>query len=130
MAALRRMVDRVLVGLGDPQPVLWYATPMAVDYGGHLDAAAIVYDCSWALEALVASSPEARARERMLLGQADVVFTDCHSLCQHKRGTTRHPNIRPILASVDIDHFAAAREQPPEPPDQADIDGPRIGYCG
>jgi glycosyltransferase involved in cell wall biosynthesis len=130
MAALRRMVDRVLGELGESPPVLWYATPMAVDYGGHLDPAAVVYDCSWELETFVAASLEARARERWLLTQADLVFTDCHSLHQHKRRTTRHPNIHPLLASVDFDHFGAAREQPPEPADQADIASPRIGYCG
>lgn len=127
---LRQMLDRVVLVLGDPRPVIWYSTPVAVEYCDHLQSTAIVYDCTGEIERLVGTSPKASAGERWLFEHADVVFTDSYSLCMHKRRATRHPNIHPLLSCVDFDHFGRAREQPIEPAEQDEIPRPRVGFHG
>src|SRR5690606_38053916 len=128
-AARRRMLNRVIAELDDSRPVLWYCTPTAVGYTAHLKSAAIVYDCTEDVGRVNAPSDLAD-RERWLLERADVVFTDSHSLCRHKRRITHRSNIYPFLSCVDIDRFGCAREPTPEPPDQDDVEGPRIGFPG
>jgi glycosyltransferase involved in cell wall biosynthesis len=60
--------------------------------------------------------------------RADVVFTGGHSLWEAKR--RHHANIHAVPSSVDVAHFAAARQPLPEPADQAAIPGPRLGFFG
>lgn len=129
-AAQRRMVNRVVAELGDPRPVLWYCTPMAVGFAGHLKSSAIVYDCTQEPSRVPGAAPELIERERQLFERADVVFTNGHSLCRHKRRTTRHPNIHPFVSCVDVARLGRARELIPEPPDQDEIPRPRVGFCG
>jgi UDP-galactopyranose mutase len=69
-----------------------------------------------------------RDREAELLARADLVLTGGHSLFESKRAF--HSNIHPFPSSVDVDHFRRARTRAEDPPDQAAIDRPRIGYFG
>jgi UDP-galactopyranose mutase len=66
--------------------------------------------------------------ERDLLARADVVFTGGQSLYEAKRHA--HPNVHAFPSSVDVAHFGSARNVTVEPPDQAAIPHPRIGFFG
>jgi UDP-galactopyranose mutase len=128
-AALRALVDG-LIAAHDIQPsVLWYYTPMSRLYSDHLAADTIVYDCMDELSGFVGAPPGLLAAERELLGRAGVVFTGGRSLFEAKRHL--HSNIHPFPSSVDVAHFAQAREsQGGDPPDQAPIPRPRLGFFG
>jgi glycosyltransferase involved in cell wall biosynthesis len=132
-AALRRMVDRVVQHeLKGERPVLWYYTPMATAFTDRLRPRAVVYDCMDELSLFKGAPAVLKEREKLLLAEADVVFTGGHSLYEHKRAQSQHRNIHPFPSSVDVPHFARARqrEQVPEPPDQAEIPAPRVGFFG
>ncbi len=132
-AALRGMIDRVVQHeLKGARPVLWYYTPMAVAFTDQVRPRAVVYDCMDELSLFKGAPPVLKEREKLLLADADVVFTGGHSLYEHKRAHSQHPNIHPFPSSVDVPHFARAREREevPEPPDQAEIPAPRVGFFG
>ncbi len=128
-AAQRRMIDRITRDLGDCPPVLWYYTPAALSFTDHLRSGAIVYDCTNE-PALADGVSELAQRERSLLERADVVFTDGHNLGRHKRRTARHRTIHPFPSSGDLAHFVQAREELVDPVDQAELEGPRVGFFG
>jgi UDP-galactopyranose mutase len=109
--------------------VLWFYTPMALGYTGGLSKPlAVVYDCMDELSAFNGASPELRAREMELFSLADLVYTGGQSLYEAKR--ERHPAVYAFPSSVDIPHFAQARQELEEPADQAGIPHPRIGFYG
>jgi glycosyltransferase involved in cell wall biosynthesis len=124
----RKMIDHLLGELRAPHPVLWYYTPMPIAFTDHVKAKAIVYDCMDELSLFHGAPPVLGRRERRLLDRADVVFTGGHSLYEYKRDT--HHNIHPFPSSVDVPHFAQARELVDDPADQADIPHPRVGFFG
>jgi UDP-galactopyranose mutase len=128
--AQRTMIDRVLSELGGPCPVLWYLTPAAIAFAGHVRPRAVVYDCMDELSLFLGASPSLAEREALLFRDADVVFTGGHSLYEHKRMQSRHRNIHLFPSGVDVTHFGRARGALPEPPDQAAIPHPRIGFFG
>jgi UDP-galactopyranose mutase len=129
-AAQRKMLDRMLYQLDQPRPVLWFYTPMAIGFTHHLKARAVVYDCMDELSLFQGAPPELAAREAQLLRDADVVFTGGHSLYEHKRASSSHRNIHAFPSSVDVPHFAQARDAQAEPDDQVDLPRPRIGFFG
>ena len=108
--------------------VLWYYTPMALEFTRDLQPRAVVYDCMDELSGFAGAPPELREREQELLQRADVVFTGGQTLYEAKRHC--HPNVHPFPSSVDVDHFARARAVQPDPADQARIAHPRIGFFG
>jgi UDP-galactopyranose mutase len=127
-AAQRQLLDALLAEHGGGQYVLWYYTPMALGYSRHLKPAATVYDCMDELSAFAFAPAKLLEREAELLRRADVVFTGGRSLYEAKRD--RHSNVHLFPSSVDAAHFARARRPIDEPPDQADIPRPRLGYFG
>lgn len=124
----RKMIDHVLHELAMPDPVLWYYTPMAMGFTDHVAARAVVYDCMDELSLFHGAPPALTQREKQLMARADVVFTGGHSLYEYKK--SHHQNIHPFPSSVDVPHFAQARELIEEPADQADIPHPRVGFFG
>jgi UDP-galactopyranose mutase len=56
------------------------------------------------------------------------VFTGGQSLYEAKRHL--HPQVYPFPSSVDVAHFARARQPQRDPADQAGIPHPRIGFFG
>jgi glycosyltransferase involved in cell wall biosynthesis len=128
VAIQRAMVDDLLAAEGVTDFVLWYYTPMARAISHHLRPRAIVYDCMDELSAFAHAPRELRDHERELLAAADVVFTGGQSLYEAKRDA--HRNIHAFPSSVDVAHFATARQPGPEPPDQAPIPHPRLGFFG
>ncbi|HKQ05898.1 MAG TPA: glycosyltransferase family 1 protein [Blastocatellia bacterium] len=108
--------------------LLWYYTPMALGFTRHLKPLATVYDCMDELSAFRGAPRTMAEREAELLKRADVVFTGGQSLYEAKRH--QHHNIHPFPSSIDAAHFAQARFINQQPPDQAAIPRPRLGFFG
>jgi UDP-galactopyranose mutase len=127
-AVQARLLERFFATHGIHDYVLWYYTPMALDFTRDLTPQAVVYDCMDELSAFAGAPPEMPQRERELLRRADVVFTGGQALYERKRHA--HPNVHALPSSVDVAHFAAARAAQPDPADQAQIGHPRLGFFG
>jgi UDP-galactopyranose mutase len=93
-----------------------------------LSPSAVVYDCMDELSAFAGADPAIRQREAQLLARADLVFTGGRSLYEAKR--SYHRAVHCFPSSVDVAHYARAREWRDERPDQAAIPRPRLGYFG
>ncbi len=128
--ATRDLLDRLLVDQGIRKPIVWYYTPMMLEFSRHVaeTAAAVVYDCMDELSNFKFAPERIRGLEKDLVGLADVVFTGGYSLYEAKRGW--HANIHPFPSSVDRPHFAKARTALEEPWDQAALPHPRLGFYG
>ncbi len=127
-ALLIRMIDELFAIQCIDNYVLWYYTPMALSFTGHLEPLAIVYDCMDELSAFKDAPPILKQREADLFACADLVFTGGYSLYQAKRQQHRHVYAFP--SSVDTAHFRQARHQREDPADQQDIPYPRLGFYG
>lgn len=108
--------------------VLWFYTPMALDFADHLKPLATVFDCMDELSAFKFAPPELIENERRLLERADLVFTGGQSLYEAKKD--KHERVFAFPSSIDVLHFSEARNISEEPNDQQFIPHPRIGYCG
>ena len=108
--------------------VAWYYTPMALAFSDHLSPAAVVYDCMDELSSFKGAPAVLKDREAVLLSRAGLVLTGGQSLYEAKRH--QHDNIHPFPSSVDVAHFAQARTVDVDPPDQALIPRPRLGFFG
>jgi len=74
------------------------------------------------------SRAEAAQELRELTARADLVFAGGRSLYEAKRG--RHAAVHLFPSSIDVDHFAGAREPRPDPEGQAHVPRPRLGWAG
>ncbi|WP_222931781.1 glycosyltransferase family 1 protein [Hymenobacter lutimineralis] len=108
--------------------IFWYYTPMALAKSRHLSPVLTVYDCMDELAAFKFAPPALREREQELFRKADLVFTGGHTLYEAK--SLQHADAHPFPSSIDKDHFGQARQEMPEPADQAGIAHPRIGFFG
>jgi UDP-galactopyranose mutase len=113
---------------GVEEYLLWYYTPMALEFTRDLAPRAVVYDCMDELSAFAGAPPEMSSRESELLARADLVFTGGQALYESKRG--KHHNLHAFPSSVDVAHFATARTPQADPADQAPIPHPRLGFFG
>jgi UDP-galactopyranose mutase len=127
-ALQRRLLERLFAEHDVQDYVLWYYTPMAVEWTRHLSPAAVVYDCMDELSAFHGAPPELKRREAELFRLADLVFTGGQSLYEAKR--PQHPSVHAFPSSIDRAHFAQARSLTADPPDQAHIPHPRLGFFG
>ena len=127
-SVLRELFDTLLRSEATDQVVLWYYTPMALQFSSHVRPCAIVYDCMDELSAFAGAPPELPALEQQLLVRADLVLTGGHSLYCSKRAL--HPNVHEFPSGVDVAHFAAAKRVRCEPADQSAIPKPRAGFFG
>ncbi|HZI05615.1 MAG TPA: glycosyltransferase family 1 protein, partial [Archangium sp.] len=128
VAVQRELIEAMLVDQGVNDFVLWYYTPMALAFSHQLRPSVTVYDCMDELSAFSGAPPLLVQREQELMRRADVMFTGGHHLYEAKR--EHHPNVHPFPSSVDVPHFAQARQGLADPADQAHLPRPRIGYCG
>jgi UDP-galactopyranose mutase len=117
---LVRMIDALLLTSKIRRYELWYTTPSAVPHTRHLQPQLVVYDASEA-----ASNP---SLERELLERADLVFTSRQSV--HQALAKAHRDVLAFPSSVDVKHFARARQPAADPTDQAAIAHPRLGCFG
>jgi UDP-galactopyranose mutase len=108
--------------------ILWYYTPAALPYSDHLSPDFVVYDCMDELAAFKGAARDLPALERRLMSRAGLVFTGGQALYEAKRRL--HPNVHAVPSSVDVEHFASARQIAADPDDQALIPRPRLGFFG
>ncbi|BCL39400.1 UDP-galactopyranose mutase [Nostoc sp. MS1] len=126
-ADLRVLVDGFLAEQKISNYICWYYTPMAIAFTSHWQPQAVVYDCMDELSAFKGASPKLKAYEAELFRRANLVFTGGQSLYESK--VNQHPNVYAFPSSVDVAHFAKARNLQ-EPEDQAHIPHPRLGFYG
>ncbi|HET7457749.1 MAG TPA: glycosyltransferase [Gemmatimonadaceae bacterium] len=132
---IRTLVQRA-IGKGGPLDgmfvgaVQWFYTPMpAPAMLGAFNERGVVYDCMDELAQFRFAPTDLGQRERLLLDNADVVFTGGHRL--YKSKSRFHENVHFFGCGVDASHFAAARAPETEiPHDVADLPGPVFGYFG
>jgi UDP-galactopyranose mutase len=101
---------------------------MALAFTDRLSPVAVVYDCMDELSAFKGAPAMITERETELMSRAALVLTGGKSLFEAKRH--QHANIHLFPSSVDVAHFAQARRATIDPPDQADIPHPRLGFFG
>ena len=128
IAAQRQLLDDYLSVQAPSQLLLWYLTPMSLDFTSHLDGQVTIFDCMDELSAFKGAPRELVEKERQLMSRADVVFTGGYSLWEAKRKL--HANAHAVPSSVDLNHFGTARQSLPAPADQANITHPRLGFFG
>jgi glycosyltransferase involved in cell wall biosynthesis len=124
----RRLLDQFLSQLPNEPSVLWYYTPMALQFSRGIPADVIVYDNMDELSAFHGAPPEVVALENEMFAASDVVFTGGQSLFEAKKH--RHKNIHPFPSSIETAHFHKARRATPDPVDQASLPRPRLGFFG
>ena len=127
-STLKQLLDRFFGEQKIGDFVLWYYTPMAIPFSEHLAPLATVYDCMDELAAFKFAPPALLENEQKLFGKADLVFTGGQSLYEAKRD--RHQRVYAFPSSIDVKHFAGARDAKSEPEDQRAIARPRLGFCG
>jgi UDP-galactopyranose mutase len=108
--------------------IAWFYTPMALEFADGIGADLMVYDCMDELSLFRGAPPHLVALEQRLIDRADLVFTGGRSLFEAKRD--RHAAVHCFPSSIDTAHFGAARGPVEDPPGQAGIPGPRIGFFG
>jgi hypothetical protein len=126
--AQRKLLDEYLAIQAPTQLLLWYFTPMSLDFTAHLEGRVTIFDCMDELSAFKGAPKELVEKERQLMLRADVVFTGGYSLWEAKRKL--HANVHPIPSSVDLNHFGTAHQPLPQPQDQVGIAHPRLGFFG
>ena len=124
----RNLLNRFLLNHGIERFDCWYYTPMALTFSDHIHPEVTIFDCMDELSAFKNAPPQLKELESLLLERADVVFTGGHSLFEAKQ--TKHSNVHAFPSSVDVTHFATARDAQRDPVDQAAIPHPRAGFCG
>lgn len=128
LAALGELVDGMVTRWSIRDFVSWYYTPMALHFTSHLKPSLVVFDCMDELPPSAGAPPAMAESEHRLLARADVVFTGGAGIYAAMRH--RHKNIHLFPSPADKEHFLRARERTPDPPDQAAIGHPRIGFYG
>lgn len=124
----REMLEELISSQSIDDYVLWFYTPMAMDFAAQLEPAATVFDCMDELSAFKFAPPELVENERKLFQKADLVFTGGQSLYESKK--RQHEMVFAFPSSIDVPHFQKARTNAEEPEDQKSIAHPRFGFCG
>ncbi len=129
LAAMQQnLVDELFAEYAIDKPILWYYTPLALSFTNHLESCCIVYDCMDELSAFKGAAATSKDWEAQLFKRADVMFTGGQSLYESKQH--QHSNVHSFPSSIDSEHFAQARSITIDPPDQAGIAHPRLGFYG
>lgn len=124
----RRFLELLLEENRVADYMLWYYTPMSIEFTRALRPKLTIYDCMDELSAFAGAPAGMHSRESELFAHADLVFTGGQSLFESKR--KQHEFVYPFPSSVDVVHFSRARSIKKEPEDQAGIPKPRLGYAG
>jgi UDP-galactopyranose mutase len=101
---------------------------MALRFTNHFNPIASVYDCMDELSAFKGADSLLPELEKQLFQHVDLVFTGGQTLYEAKRQA--HPEVHAFPSSIDVTHFGKARTITTDPPDQADIPHPRLGFFG
>ncbi|MEA2204919.1 MAG: UDP-galactopyranose mutase [Blastocatellia bacterium] len=127
-AVMKEMIHRLFLGQGIHEYVFWYYTPMALSFTKHFTPIASVYDCMDELSAFKGAHSDLPGLEQQLFQRVDVVFTGGQTLYEAKRNA--HKSVHAFPSSIDVSHFGKARTITSDPPDQAEIPHPRLGFFG
>jgi glycosyltransferase involved in cell wall biosynthesis len=111
-------------------PVQWFYSPFtAPAMLGAFNEIGVVYDCMDELAQFRFAHPDLVRRERLLLANADVVFTGGYKLYESKKRF--HSNVHFFGCGVDVRHFGKARlPETPTPSDIVELPQPVFGYFG
>jgi UDP-galactopyranose mutase len=107
---------------------VWLYTPMAINIARAIPHAVMVYDCMDELSAFSGAPAGLAKNEASVLDETDVVFAGGQSLFKAKQRS--HPYVHLFPSSVDVEHFGHARHPLEDPPKQASIARPRVGFFG
>jgi UDP-galactopyranose mutase len=127
-AVLSDLLARFFREQGIRDYILWYYTPMALEFTRQLTPSAVVYDCMDELSAFKGAPEALKFHELELMKRADVVFTGGESLYEVKR--EKHRSVHAFPSSIDREHFLQARTRGEDPDDQKRIAHPRLGFFG
>ncbi|HTH50533.1 MAG TPA: glycosyltransferase [Pyrinomonadaceae bacterium] len=125
---IKPLLDEKLAELGVRNYINWFYSPMMVELAAGMKPQAVIFDAMDELSAFRGAPPELLANESRLFSQADLVFTGGQSLYEAKKD--RHHSVHAFPSSVDVTHFAKAREVTEDAAEQRDIAHPRIGFVG
>lgn len=125
---IQKLIGHVLDDFKIGKYLIWYYTPMALEFTSNLVAETVIYDSMDELSAFKFADENLKKVENELFQKADVVFTGGHSLFQAKKH--RHHNIHAFPSSIDKSHFSTARNNMEEPEDQINIPHPKLGFFG
>lgn len=124
----REMLESLIDNENIEDYLLWFYTPMAMDFAAHLKPNLTIFDCMDELSAFRFAPPDLIENEKRLLAKSDLVFTGGQSLFEAKKG--KHRRVFAFPSSIDKAHFRRAREIEKEPADQTEISAPKLGFCG
>lgn len=124
----RAFVDELLQRHKIDNYFLWFYTPMAMGFADHLEPLAVVYDCMDELSAFRNAPQTIKDREKELFRRAHLVFTGGESLYEAKK--EQHERVYAFPSSIEVEHFAKARNITVDPADQQSIAHPRLGFFG
>ncbi len=125
---MKVLLNQMMEDHGIIRYMTWYYSPMHLKHSHHLRPVVSIYDCMDQLANFKDAPQELPLLEQSLLNRVDLVFTGGFSLFNAKRHL--HQRVYPFPSSVDVAHFAQAREWHSDPVDQAAIPYPRLGYIG
>ena len=125
--AMRKLVDQFFANEID-EFILWYYSPMALNFSRHLEPALTVYDCMDELSLFKGAPPKLHELDQELISRADLIFTGGQTLYEAKRNG--HDKVYLFPSSIDAPHFEQARKNQVDPADQANIPHPRLGFFG
>src|SRR5512139_2335623 len=109
-AAMRELVDGFFSEEVD-EYILWYYTPMALEFSRHLQPA------------LFKGAPaKLKDLEQELIHRADLIFTGGQTLYEGKKNG--HDNVYLFPSSIDARHFEQARRKQADPADLQNIPHP------
>ena len=109
--------------------VQWFYTPMPAPVMlGAFNEIGVVYDCMDELAQFKFAPPDLVRRERLLMSNADIVFTGGYKLFTAK--SAHHSNVHFFGCGVDVQHFATARSADTTVPADARFDTLVAGYFG
>jgi glycosyltransferase involved in cell wall biosynthesis len=109
--------------------IQWFWTPMpAPAMLGAFNETGVVYDCMDELSQFRHAPRELVDRERLLLANADIVFTGGYKLFTSK--SEHHDNVHFFGCGVDVAHFGAARDENTPLPHDSRFERPVAGYFG
>lgn len=126
---LRMLLTAMMAQQEIREYVAWYYTPHAVSFTDQLRPLATVYDCMEEVPATRGGNGErTQELEQELCRRADLIFTGGQSLYEARRSL--YPSVHAFPNAVDFPHFVQARMRTDDPPDQATIPHPRLGWYG
>jgi glycosyltransferase involved in cell wall biosynthesis len=134
IARVRDLIIREIGPLGRldglfSNAVQWFYTPMpAPAMLGAFNEIGVVYDCMDELSQFRHAPPDLIRRERLLMSNADIIFTGGYRLFTSK--SAHHSNVHFFGCGVDVQHFSAARDPRTTVPADARFPSPVAGYFG